>query len=317
MSDNERELVVRSMTWEADGVMSVTLTGLGGAPLEPWEPGAHLELDLGKWTRQYSLCGDPADSGAYRIGVLHEPDGRGGSAYVHEELRPGGTVRVRGPRNRFPLEDAPRYLFLAGGIGITPLLPMIGRAAARGVPWRLVYGGRSRETMAFLPELARYGDSVTVVPEDRDGRPDLDEILAELESGTAVYCCGPEGLLTAVEQRCRTRPPDGGLHVERFAAAPRDAAQDGEDTAFEVECAGSGLTVRVPADEGVLDALERAGVQVPNACREGICGSCETRVLAGVPDHRDGLLTDAEREAGKTMMPCVSRCLSDRLVLDL
>ncbi|GAA1778317.1 PDR/VanB family oxidoreductase [Actinomadura chokoriensis] len=316
MLDNERELVVRSMTWEADGVLSVTLAGLGGTPLPTWEPGAHLELDLGTWVRQYSLCGDPGETGTYRIAVLYEPDGRGGSAFVHEELRPGQTVRVRGPRNRFPLEDASRYLFLAGGIGITPLLPMIARAAGRGVPWRLVYGGRSRSSMAFLPELARYGDAVAVVPEDLDGRPDLDALLGTPQEGTAVYCCGPEGLLAAVEGRCAAWP-DGSLHVERFAAAPRDPASDGEDTAFEVECAQSGLTIEVAADETVMDALEQAGVQVPNACREGICGSCETPVLAGVPDHRDGLLTDAEREAGKTMMPCVSRCLSARLVLDL
>jgi tetrachlorobenzoquinone reductase len=316
MLDNELELLVRSMTWEAADVMSVTLAGLDGAPLPPWEPGAHLELDLGERVRQYSLCGRPGEPGTYRIAVLHERGGRGGSAYVHEELRPGTTVRAHGPRNRFPLEDASRYLFLAGGIGITPLLPMIARAAGGGVPWRLVYGGRSRESMAFLPELARYGSAVTVVPEDRDGRPDLDALLGTPEPGTAVYCCGPEGLLAAVEERCAAWP-EGALHVERFAAAPRDPALDGEDTAFEVECAQSGLTVGVAAGETVMDALERAGVQVPNACREGICGSCETPVLAGVPAHRDGLLTDAEREAGKTMMPCVSRSLSPRLVLDL
>ncbi|TDC47342.1 oxidoreductase [Actinomadura sp. KC345] len=316
MVENERELVVRSMTWEAAGVLSVTLTEPDGAPLPPWEPGAHLELDLGKWVRQYSLCGDPEDTGAYRIAVLYEPGGRGGSAYVHEELRPGRTVRVRGPRNRFPLADAPRYLFLAGGIGITPLLPMIARVAAGNVPWRLVYGGRSRDTMAFLPDLARYADAVTVVPEDTDGRPDLDTLLGDPEPGTAVYCCGPEGLLSAVERRCEAWP-DGSLHVERFTAAPRDPALDGEDTAFEVECARSGLTVGVSADETVMDALERSGIQVPNACREGICGSCETPVLAGVPDHRDGLLTDEERAASASMMPCVSRCLSARLVLDL
>ncbi|WP_141585609.1 PDR/VanB family oxidoreductase [Actinomadura sp. WMMA1423] len=315
MLDNERELIVRSMTWEAAGVLSVTLADPGGAPLPPWEPGAHLELDLGKWVRQYSLCGEPGTPGTYRIAVLYEPDGRGGSAFVHEELRPGRTVLVRGPRNRFALEGAPRYLFVAGGIGITPLLPMVARAAGTGVPWRLVYGGRSRSSMAFLPELARYGDAVTVVPEDSDGRPDLDALLGVPEPGTAVYCCGPEGLIAAVERRCEAWPA-GSLHVERFAAA-RDPEPDGEDTAFAVECARSGVTVEVGAFETVMDALELAGIQVPNACREGICGSCETSVLAGVPDHRDGLLTDAERAAGRSMMPCVSRCLSDRLVLDL
>lgn len=313
---NERGMAVRSMTWEADGVLSITLAGLDDAPLAPWEPGAHLEVELGKRVRQYSLCGRPDDTGTYRIAVLHEPEGRGGSAYVHEELRPGHTVWVRGPRNRFPLEDAPRYLFLAGGIGITPLLPMVGQVAAKGMPWRLVYGGRSLASMAFVDELAQYGDAVTLVPEDRDGRPDLDALLATAKPDTAIYCCGPEGLLAAVERRCGARP-GSGPHVERFAAAPRDPVLDDADSAFEVECARSGLTVDIGAGETVMDALEGSGVQVPNACREGICGSCETPVLAGVPDHRDGLLTDEERQAGKTMMPCVSRCLSARLVLDL
>ncbi|TYK46949.1 PDR/VanB family oxidoreductase [Actinomadura decatromicini] len=316
MEENEHDLLVRSMTWEADGVLSVVLARPDGAPLPPWEPGAHLELDLGKWIRQYSLCGTPADTATYRIGILYQPDGRGGSAYVHEELRPGRVVRVRGPRNRFPLVDAPRYLFLAGGIGITPLLPMMARASADGVPWRLVYGGRSRTSMAFLRELVPYGDAVTVVPEDGGGRPDLDALLGTPEPDTAVYCCGPEGLLAAVEERCAAWP-DGSLHVERFAAAPRDPSLDGDDTAFQVECARSGLTVDVAADESVVDALDRSGISVPTACGEGICGTCETPVLAGVPDHRDELLTDAEREAGRTMMPCVSRCLSGRLVLDL
>ena len=315
MLEDERELLVRSMTWEADGVLSVTLAEPDGAPLPPWEPGAHLEIDLGKWIRQYSLCGSPAETGTYRVAVLYEPDGRGGSAFVHEELRPGQTVWVRGPRNRFELAEAERYLFIAGGIGITPLLPMIAQAAERGVPWRLVYGGRGRNSMAFLADLARHGDAVTVVPEDTDGRPDLDALLGTPQEGTAVYCCGPEGLLAAVEERCAAWP-DGSLHIERFAAAPRDPAL-GDDTAFEVECAQTGLTLQVGAEETVMDALEQAGIMLPNACREGICGSCETPVLAGIPDHRDGLLTDEEREAGTTMMPCVSRCLSERLVLDV
>ncbi|MCQ0003682.1 ferredoxin reductase [Actinomadura madurae] len=164
MLENEHELLVRSMTWEAAGVLSVTLAGLGGGPLPPWEPGAHLELDLGKWVRQYSLCGEPGESGAYRIAVLYEPDGRGGSAFVHEELRPGQTVRVRGPRNRFPMEDAPRYLFLAGGIGITPLLPMIARAAGPGRP---VAAGLRRPE----PELHGVPARTRPVRGRGDGRP--------------------------------------------------------------------------------------------------------------------------------------------------
>ncbi|GAA4240066.1 PDR/VanB family oxidoreductase [Actinomadura meridiana] len=316
MEENEHDLLVRSMTWEADGVLSVVLTHPDGAPLPPWEPGAHLELDLGKWIRQYSLCGKPGDTETYRIGILYQPDGRGGSAYVHEELRPGQTVRTRGPRNRFPLVDAPRYLFLAGGIGITPLLPMLAQASAQNIPWHLTYGGRTQATMAFLPELAPYGDAVTIVPADTAGLPDLDSLLNTPTPDTAVYCCGPEPLLTAVENLCTTWP-DGSLHTERFAAAPRDKSQDGDDTAFEVECARSALTVNVSATESIVDALERSGISVPTACGEGICGTCETPVLAGTPDHRDDLLTDTEQASNRTMMPCVSRSLSNRLVLDL
>lgn len=313
MSEQERELLVRAMRWEADGVLSLVLEDPAGAELPSWEPGAHLDLVLPAATRQYSLCGDPADTGRYRIAVLREPASRGGSQHVHEQLRPGELVTVRGPRNRFGLQPADSYLFLAGGIGITPLLPMVARVDAAGAAWSLVYGGRSRRSMAFLDELAGYGDRVQVMPEDECGLLDLDTLLAGVAGGTAVYACGPEGLLTAVEQRATSWPADT-LQVERFAARPVEVPE-GADESFTLVCQESGITVTVPPERTAVEALEEADVFIPTACREGICGTCEVKVLEGDVDHRDSVLSPAEREAGDTMLLCVSRARGERLVV--
>ncbi|MBK3384805.1 PDR/VanB family oxidoreductase [Streptomyces sp. DEF147AK] len=317
------DLLVHRMTWEAEEVLSVELTHPEGKPLPAWEPGAHLDLHTGGQIRQYSLCGDPADTGRYRIAVLHEPSSRGGSRHVHTVLRPGATVTVKGPRNHFALAEAPRYVFLAGGIGITPVLAQVREAAARGAGWTLWHGGRTARSMAFGAELTRLADAcptgtVHFRPQDRDGHLDIPAALDGVVpgEGTLVYCCGPEPLLAAVEEACATRGLGGQLRLERFAAVPV-AAPPGGESGFEVECARSGVTVTVGPDEAVVDALERSGVQVETSCRDGICGTCETRVLGGVPDHRDMLLSTEEQAAGRTMMVCVSRCASNRLVLDL
>ncbi|MEV8433409.1 PDR/VanB family oxidoreductase [Streptomyces chartreusis] len=309
--EHELDLLVRRMTWEADGVLSVELARPDGKPLPAWTPGAHLDLHVGGFVRQYSLCGDPADPMAYRLGVLNEPSSRGGSRHVHTKLRPGQTVRAVGPRNHFALEPATSYVFLAGGIGITPILAMARRAERDGVPYRLIHGGRSRASMAFGAELSALNGDVTLVPQDEHGHPDLAAALRDLPADALVYCCGPEPLLKAVEAVC----PAGQLRVERFAAPVVE--RDGDDTAFEVECRRSGVTLNVDAGTSVLETAENAGLAVASSCRDGICGSCETRVLAGTPDHRDFLLSEAERATGETMMLCVSRCASDRLVLDL
>ncbi|WP_326769340.1 PDR/VanB family oxidoreductase [Streptomyces sp. NBC_01591] len=311
MSENSLQLIVRRMTWEADGVLSVELTHPDGKPLPAWTPGAHLDVHVGGQVRQYSLCGDPHTPDVYRIGVLNEPASRGGSRYVHTQLRPGQPVTVSEPRNHFALEDADAYVFVAGGIGITPLLAMAREAARRGTPWRMVYGGRGRASMAFTSELAALGGDVTLVPQDELGHIDLDTALAELPDGTLVYSCGPEPLLTAVEERCF----EDRLRLERFAAPVVE--HTGDDEAFEVECRASGVTLTVGADTSILEAVESTGLSVQSSCRDGICGSCETRVLDGTPDHRDFLLSEAEHAAGATMMICVSRCASGRLVLDL
>jgi ferredoxin-NADP reductase len=312
MSDAyEAELVVDRRDPAADGVLALTLRHPLGEQLPPWEPGAHIDVVLGPGLeRQYSLCGDPSDRTSWRIAVLREPAGRGGSAHVHGQLGQGDKVRVRGPRNHFALRPAPRYRFIAGGIGITPILPMLAAAEAAGAEWTLLYGGRSRESMAFTEELSRYGDRVTVAPQDESGLLDLASVLDGVPEGTLVYCCGPGPLLDAVEARC----PAGLLHVERFAPKEQLA---GENTEFEVELAQTGTTVTVPADVSVLDAVRASGVEVLFSCTEGTCGTCETDVLDGTPDHRDSVLTDEEREAGETMMICVSRCRGKKLVLDL
>jgi ferredoxin-NADP reductase len=290
------EVVVADKTAVADGVVALTLCG---DSLPAWTPGAHVDLELRPdLVRQYSLCGPVEDRSAWRVAVLREQDGRGGSAYVHDVLAVGDRVRVSAPRNTFPLVPAPRYLFIAGGIGITPLLPMI--EAVRDADWRLLYGGRTRESMAFLPELAEYGDRVHT---RAGGLLDLSEVDDEAQ----VYCCGPEPLLAAVEERC----DPARLHVERFTPRPVAGAP------FEVELASSGRVLPVPGDRSILSVLLDAGVQVLSSCQEGTCGTCETDVLDGTPEHHDSLLTDEERAAGETMMICVSRSAGGRLVLDL
>lgn len=311
MTVYEAELVVERREFAADGVLALTLRHPLGEPLPVWEPGAHIDVVLGPGLeRQYSLCGDPADRSAWRIAVLREPDGRGGSAHVHEQVGQGDKVRVRGPRNNFALEPAPRYRFVAGGIGITPILPMLAAAEAAGAEWTLLYGGRTRRSMAFGEELARYGDRVTIAPEDETGLLDLPSVLDDVPEGTLVYCCGPGPLLDAVEERC----PSAVLRVERFRAKEQET---GGDTGFEVELARSGRKLTVAPDVSVLDAVRDAGVEVLFSCTEGTCGTCETDVLDGTPEHRDSVLTPQERESGETMMICVSRCRGRRLVLDL
>ena len=316
LREYEGDLIVEAAEIVADDVLALTLVDADGDTLPPWTPGAHVDLMLGEdLIRQYSLCSAPSDSRTIRVGVLRSPDSRGGSLFIHEKLTPGATVRVRGPRNHFPLVGAPRYLFIAGGIGITPLLPMLAEVTAAGAEWRLVYGGRTRASMAFLDELAPYGDRVVLAPQDEVGLLDLDGLLGQPDDQTLVYCCGPEALLAAVEQRCTTWPA-GALHLERFAAKAAAVPAEGERS-FELTLARTGVTVTVPPDRSVFDIVQEAGVSVLGSCHEGICGTCEQIVLDGDVDHRDSILSEDERAANDTMMICVSRCRSDRLTLDL
>ncbi|NGO13080.1 oxidoreductase [Streptomyces sp. HC44] len=311
----QQQTVVERIDQVAEDVVSLLLRGADG-PLAPWEPGAHIDLALPNWlTRQYSLCGDPADRESYRVAIRHERLSRGGSEYVHRFLRRGRTLDVSVPRNHFPLVPAPEYLFLAGGIGITAILPMLRAAIASGIPASLVYVGQSVETMPFADELrssdseygkyGEYGDRIRIVATRRDGRPDLAALGSALSPAALVYCCGPASMLAAAQAAF----PAERLHTERFHPVPRSFAPN---TEFEAVCARSGQTVQVPPDESLLDALTNSGHPVPSGCREGVCGSCELTVVDGEPDHRDDIGAPAGR-----MYACVSRARSPRLVVDL
>jgi ferredoxin-NADP reductase len=256
--------------------------------------------------RQYSLCGDPRDRQSYRIAVLRENPGRGGSRYLHDEVQAGARLEVGAPRNNFPLTEAAQYTLIAGGIGITPILPMIRELDRRGASWHLHYGGRTRARMAFSGELASHSSHVTWYPQDECGLIPVARMLSGAPG--LVYCCGPEPLLAAVEDAC----PAGRLRTERFH--PKEII--GPDRPVTVVLSRSGRALEVPAGESILDAMERAGEDVPSSCREGTCATCETTVLEGEVEHRDSVLTPAEQESGQTMMICVSRALTDRLVLD-
>ena len=299
----------------AEGVVTVELVDPAGGELPAWEPGAHVDIEIAdRHVRQYSLCGDPADRSRYRIGVLRETSGRGTSLHIHDALDVGDDIVVRGPRNNFALRPAPRYVFVAGGIGITPLLPMIRSAAATGADWQLTYGGRQRSSMAFLDELAGYGDRVQVCPQDETGLLDLPSIVGKPREDTLVYCCGPEPLLAAMEQTCRDWPSHA-LQLERFS--PRAVTGSPDVTEFEVVLEQSGRTLTVPVDKSILQTVRDAGIGALYSCEEGTCGTCETPIVEGVADHRDSILDDEERQENESMMICVSRARTPRLVLDL
>jgi ferredoxin-NADP reductase len=312
--DRSLALRVADVSAEAEGVVGLRLVRADGgtAPLPGWHPGAHLDLDLPSGRRrQYSLCGDRADRGAYRIAVRLVPDGEGGSREMHA-LTPGAVLRTLGPRNAFPLAltGSGPLLFLAGGIGITPILPMVRAAAAAGADWRLVYAGRSRATLPFLAELAELAahdpSRVRVrTDEEAGGPPTAAELLADAGPGTAVYFCGPPPLIPAL----RSAPV---LHVERFSPPP---ITDG--TAFEIQLGRDGEVLPVPADRSALSVLTAARPTTPYSCRQGFCGTCRVRVLAGAEAVRHGGSATARR-TDDAMLVCVSRAApGSRVTLDV
>jgi ferredoxin-NADP reductase len=313
----EYEVVVTARTLVADEVAMLDFADARGNPLPGWLPGAHLDLLLpGGEERQYSLCGDPADRRSWRIAVLRDARGRGGSTWLHDSLAVGDRLRVRGPQNHFAFAPTAgrTYLFLAGGIGITPLLPMLRAADAAGADFTLVYAGRSRSSMAFGEALAaEYPEHVHLHPSDEGARIDLEQLLASTPEGTQVYCCGPTRLLDAVEEVMADRLRD--LHVERFEARALTAPV--LDEPFEVELAMTGVTITVPPERSILEVAEEAGALVVSSCKEGTCGTCETPILSGAADHRDSILTPDEQEENRMMYICVSRAACPRLVLEL
>ena len=298
----------------AEGVVEFTLARPDGSRLPDWAPGAHIDVVLPDGvTRQYSLCGDRWDALTYRIAVQREPEGRGGSAALHDDVNEGHILGFGGPRNNFRVAPAASYLFVAGGIGITPILPMIRQAEMLGLPWRLLYLGRSRDRLAYLSELDPHGDRVHFQFADEAGRADLSAWRPE-DPSTRVYACGPERLLDEIESWGSSGP---GLppRTERFTASA--AALAGPSMPFQVHAARSDVTETVAPGESIIAALRRSGVDILNSCAQGVCGTCETAVLEGTPDHRDTLLDDRERAEGTCIFPCVSRCAGDRIVLDL
>lgn len=311
-------VVDRQVVAHDQHVVALTLAAPGAGRLAPWRAGSHLDIHLPSGlVRQYSLCGDPEVTDAYRIAVRRIPDGGGGSIEVHDALKIGTTVTTSGPRNAFPLtvpgygSPSRRLRFIAGGIGIAPILPMLTVAARLGIEWSMVYAGRSRESLPFVDELDRFGDRIEIRTDDRCGVPTAEDLLVDCPDGTAVYACGPQSMLTAIQTGLAGRD-EVELHFERFAAPP---VLDG--TEFDVTVASSGTKVRVGAEETLLSALRRAGVTPLYSCQQGFCGTCRTRVLDGDVEHRDTLLTMPERDSGM-MLVCISRAASGgQLTLDL
>ncbi len=327
----DRTLVLRVVDRQTvahdQNVVALTFAAADGRPLPRWRPGAHIDVHLPSGRlRQYSLCGDPGASDVYRIAVRRIPDGGGGSIEVHDALDVGATATTQGPRNAFPLtvpgygSPTRRFRFIAGGIGITPILPMLTLAQRLGVDWSMVYAGRTRDSLPFLDEVARFAtgragdaadDRVRIHTDDHHGLPTATDLLGDCPDGTAVYACGPAPMLTAIRSELAGRH-NVELHFERFAAPP---VVDGRE--FAVTVASTGQEIRVAADETLLAALNRSGVPAPYSCRQGFCGTCRTRVLDGDVEHRDALLTEPEH-ANRMMLICISRAAEgSRLTLDL
>jgi ferredoxin-NADP reductase len=305
---------LRALIWEAPGVISLELTAPDGGTLPAFDPGAHIDLQLPDGTmRQYSLSGDHNDTSHYRLSIRQVAGGLS-SGFVHKKLRPGELLTVSTPRNNFPLVDAPRYIFVAGGIGITPLIPMMREAKAKSRPWTLLYCNRRDEDAPFLAEIRALGGEISMHSSEAGTRLDVARRLGTVQTDTVVYCCGPEKLMTAVEEATSAWPAET-VHFEWFT--PRSRPEGETSGSFEVVCQQSCLTLTVPPEKSILQVLSEAGIEVPRSCEQGICGTCETRVVSGEVDHRDSILSASERAANTTMMTCVSRALGSRLVLDI
>ena len=298
--------------------MSLELRAAGGGELPPFEPGAHLDLHLPNGLiRQYSLTNDWRERDRYVISVARVAESRGGSSFVHSSIRAGTQLTIRGPINNFVLDSrAERFLFIAGGIGITPIMAMVRWCVANAKPWRLIYAARSRQRAAFYEELCSLArDSAQFHFDDECGQVlDVASAIAGREDAERIYCCGPTPLMEAVKTLTAHLPP-GTVRFEYFTVPESDEPQ--ETGAFKVRLERSGAEFEIPEGKSILEILEENGIEHPFSCREGLCGTCLTNVLSGEPDHRDYVLTDEERESGKLMTICCSRSKSPQLVLDL
>ncbi|MCU0927922.1 MAG: PDR/VanB family oxidoreductase [Burkholderiaceae bacterium] len=306
---------------EALDICSFELVAADGRPLPPFSAGSHVDVQLPNGlTRQYSLANDPTESHRYLIAVLRDAASRGGSAAMHDAVHEGDLLTISAPKNHFPLaHDASRHLLLAGGIGVTPILCMAERLATIGAAFEMHYCTRSRARTAFHGRIhaSAFAERVHFHFDDGEAAQRLDPsaLLAAPQAGTHLYVCGPKGFIDAVLGTARACGwPEAALHVEYFSA---DVAPHDGDAPFEVQLASTGRVVVVPRERSVVQALADAGVEVPTSCEQGVCGTCLTRVLAGVPDHRDVYLTPEEQAANDQFTPCCSRAKTPRLVLDL
>ncbi|MBK1779698.1 oxidoreductase [Advenella sp. WQ 585] len=306
----------------SERVVGVTLGLDNGTALPAWEPGAHIELELAASQieplyRQYSLCGQQDNTHEWQIAVLKDEASRGGSVFIHDVLQEGDVVPVSIPKNHFPFAANKKCFFIAGGIGITPIMPMVKAAAAAGLDWQLLYLARNTADFIFLEDLRQLdGSRIKAHASDLDGQFDLQKTLLALDGQTTVYSCGPQGLLNALEQYQDEQTYIGWkLVLERFAIEADASTLTGNS--FTVTLQKSGKTITVASDETILSALKREGIKVKCSCQNGTCGTCETVVISGLPEHRDFVLSEEERELNETMMICVSRAKSAELVLDL
>ncbi|MBL0085413.1 MAG: oxidoreductase [Ideonella sp.] len=313
---------VHTLRYEAEDIVGIELRPLPGEAFPPFDAGSHIDLHLSNgMLRSYSLLNPPGETRKYVIAVLKDRASRGGSRCVHEQLRIGMRLKISAPRNNFKLhEDAGHSVLLAGGIGVTPILCMARRLRKLGRSFELIYCARSRQSAAFIDDIDTLGAPVHWhFDAERGGPPDLKALLARPSpadaSNTHYYACGPAVMLDGFEAACAALG-HAHAHIERFSAVEVAAASDARQH-YTVELKRSGKLITVTTETSLLAALRAAKVEPPTSCEEGICGSCETRVLEGLPDHRDSVLSAAERAAGKVMMVCVSGCRSERLVLDL
>ena len=314
-----RPVIVQAMTRVAEGVVKLRLAAPDGRPLPRWTAGSHIDIECGApdASRQYSLCGDPAEPDVFEIAVLYEPQGRGGSEWMHRNVKVGDRLKIRGPRNHFQLDESlAKVTFIAGGIGITPIGAMARRAKELGMDYTLHYSGRSRRAMAFQSDLgALHGGRLHVHASDEGQRNDLAALLRDPAPGTKIYACGPVRMLEALERHSAHWPADS-LSIEHFVSVlPK--LDPANEHAFDVELKDSGLLVHVAADQTVLQALRAANIDIQSDCEEGLCGSCEVQVLEGEVDHRDLVLTAPERAANHKMMTCCSRARGKRLAIAL
>ncbi|PAU54665.1 oxidoreductase [Pseudomonas sp. PIC25] len=315
------DVIVVARQMEARDIATLFLARPDGSPLPAFGAGSHIDVHLPNGlVRQYSLCNPPGERQSYQIGVLRDPASRGGSQAVHDLLKPGERLRIGEPRNLFPLEErAGRSLLFAGGIGITPILCMAERLAQLGADFALHYCARSAERAAFVGRLrgSMFADRVHLHFDDGESGQRLDaaRLLAGPDDDTHLYVCGPNGFMSHVLDTAQSLGwAEGRLHREYFAAPVQ--AESASD-AFEIQLASSGQVFRVPTDKSVVQVLDEAGVCIPVSCEQGICGTCLTRVLDGVPEHRDLFMTDDERARNDQFTPCCSRARSARLLLDL